>query len=120
MDFYPTICAAAGAKFDHAIEGRSILPTLLGEQQPALREISYFTRREGGTRYQGKTIDALIKGPFKLLQNSPYEAFELYNLETDPQETTDLSMKNRAKFNELSADLRRYLQAGGAVPWQKP
>ena len=120
MDFYPTICDAAGAKFDHAIEGRSILPTLVGQKQNELREISYFTRREGGTRYQGKTIDALIKGPWKLLQNSPYGPFELYNLEADPKETTDLSKKNGGKFNELSADLRHSIQVGGAVPWQKP
>jgi arylsulfatase A-like enzyme len=120
MDLFPTICELAGATINHHIEGRSILPTLLGKKQEQLRGEWFFTRREGGTRYQGKTIDAVIKGPWKLLQNSPYGPFELFNLADDPKETTDLSQKNRAKYNELSAALRKQIQREGAVPWQKP
>ena len=119
MDLFPTICELAGATVDHAIEGRSILPTLLGQQQPAVRDLWYFTRREGNLRYQGKTIDAIRRGPWKLLQNSPFEPLELYNLEADPLEETDLAGKNRRMFGELSAELRKRLQEGGAVPWQK-
>lgn len=120
MDLFPTVCEIAGAKIDHKIEGVSILPTLFGKEQSPLRQDSFFSRREGGTRYQGKTIDALIRGDWKLLQNSPFEPLELYNLADDPQETTDLATKNRGKFNELSAALRRQLQRYGAVPWQRP
>lgn len=120
MDLFPTICELARAEINHDIEGRSILPTLLGKKQERLRDQWFFTRREGGTRYQGKTIDAVIKGPWKLLQNSPYGPFELFNLADDPKETTDLSQKNRAKYNELSAALRKQIQREGAVPWQKP
>lgn len=120
MDLFPTVCEIAGAKIEHRIEGVSILPTLLGDEQPELRLDWFFSRREGGTRYQGKTIEALIRGEWKLLQNSPFEPLELYNLTNDPQETSDLSQKNRGKFNELSAALRRQLQRYGAVPWQRP
>lgn len=120
MDLFPTVCELAGAKFNHKIEGVSILPTLLGKEQPELRTDWFFSRREGGARYQGKTIEALIRGDWKLLQNSPFEPLELYNLAEDPQETTDLAQKNRQKFNELSAALRRQLQRYGAVPWQRP
>jgi arylsulfatase A-like enzyme len=120
MDLFPTICELAGAKINHPIEGRSIVPTLLGKKQEQLRDQWFFTRREGGTRYQGKTIDAVIQGSWKLLQNSPYGPFELYNLANDPKETTDLSQKNRGMYNELSAALRKQIQREGAVPWQKP
>ena len=120
MDLFPTICELAGVRVDGSIEGRSILPVLQGEIQEQLRDDWFFTRREGGTRYQGKTIDAVIRGPWKLLQNSPYGPFELYNLADDPLETTDLSEKNRGKYNELSAALRKQIQREGAVPWQKP
>ncbi len=119
MDLYPTICDLAGATVEHSIEGRSILPTLLGEKQPAVRDLWYFTRREGGTRYQGKTIDAIRRGPWKLLQNSPFEPLELYNVNDDPLEEHDLSQTNRPMFNQLSAELRKRLQQGGQVPWQK-
>ncbi|NQV26060.1 MAG: sulfatase-like hydrolase/transferase, partial [Rhodopirellula sp.] len=120
MDLFPTICELAGAKINHPIEGRSILPALRGQKQEPLRDQWFFTRREGGIRYQGKTIDAVIRGPWKLLQNSPYAPFELYNLADDPQETTELSKKNRGMYNELSAALRKQIQREGAVPWQKP
>ena len=120
MDLFPTVCEIAGAKFNHKIEGVSILPTLLGKEQQPLRQDWFFSRREGGTRYQGKTIEAVIRGDWKLLHNSPFEPLELYNLANDPQETTDLATKNRGKFNELSAALRRQLQRYGAVPWQRP
>jgi arylsulfatase A-like enzyme len=119
MDLHPTICELAGATIEHPIDGRSILPTLLGHAQPAVRDLWYFTRREGGTRYQGKTIDAIRRGPWKLLQNSPFEPLELYNLDNDPLEKSDLSQKNRPIFNQLSAELRKRLQQGGQVPWQK-
>ena len=81
MDLFPTIAEAAGAQISHHIEGRSILPTLLGEKQEDLagREI-FFGRREGNNRYMGKTVWAVRKGDWKLLQNSPMQPFELYNL----------------------------------------
>jgi len=120
MDLFPTICELAGATVDHPIDGRSILPTLLGQEQTPLRDAWYFTRREGNQRYQGKTIDAIRHGPWKLLQNSPFAPLELYNLENDPLEKENLAQKNRRIFNELSAELRKRLQRGGAVPWQKP
>ena len=119
MDLYPTICDLAGATIEHSIEGRSILPTLLGTEQPPVRDLWYFMRREGGTRYQGKTIDAIRRGPWKLLQNNPEEPFELYNVEVDPLEENNLAQKNRLVFNQLSAELRKRLQQGGQVPWQK-
>ena len=119
MDLYPTICDLAGAKIENSIEGRSILPTLLGKEQAPVRDLWYFTRREGNLRYQGKTIDAIRRGPWKLLQNSPFEPLELYNVDADPLEENNLAHKNRAVFNQLSAELRKRLQIGGQVPWQK-
>lgn len=120
MDLFPTICDIAGATIDHDIEGRSILPTMLGRKQERLRDLWYFTRREGGGRYQGKTIDAIRRDNWKLLQNSPFEPLELYNLANDPQEKTNLAGKNRDIFNELADALRRQIQNRGSVPWQKP
>ena len=123
MDLFPTVCAVARAPVPggvEAIEGRSILPTLLGKPQKELRTAWFFSRREGGARYAGKTIEAMRRGPWKLLQNSPFESLELYNLESDPKEQTNLAKKNPKIFREMSAALRRQLQRYGEVPWQKP
>lgn len=118
MDLYPTICEAGGASFDHAIEGRSILPTLQGEQQSTDKRDLFFHRREGGNRYGGLTINAIRRGDWKLLQNSPFAPLELYNLKVDPREENDLAKKNSRMFNELSRALRLQIQRGGAIPWQ--
>jgi len=119
MDFYATACDAAGIQIDHYIEGRTILPTLLGESQPPEDRYLFWMRREGGTRYMGKMAYAVRKGEWKLLQNRPMEPFELYNLEKDPQEKHDLAESNQEKFNELAAALREHIQEAGSIPWQK-
>jgi arylsulfatase A-like enzyme len=120
MDLFPTALDAATVACPHPIDGASFLPTVLGDTQPPLREDWFFSRREGGNAYGGKTIDALIRGDWKLLQNSPFAPLELYNLRDDPREEDDVARENPQIFNQLSAALRRQIQRAGAVPWQPP
>ena len=120
MDIYPTVCAAAGIAVDHQIDGRSLLPVLLDQPTTVADRDLFFHRREGGERYGGLTINAVRRGDWKLLQNSPFAPLELYNLKDDSREEHDLATKNRAKFRELSAALRVQVQRGGTVPWQPP
>lgn len=120
MDIFATACEVAGEPVPTNIDGISFLPTLLGEQQPEPVRDHYFVRREGGPQYDGKTIDAIIHGDWKLLQDSPFAPQELYNLRLDPQETTDLASKEKKVFMELKALLRKQGQRGGMVGWQKP
>lgn len=120
MDILPTMFAAADVPITHDIEGRSFLSTLMGQTQSQLRTQSFFCRREGGLRYGGKTIEAVIEGPWKLLQNSPWEPLELYNLDADPREENDLAQQNKAVVNRLNAAMRLQLQRGGRIPWQRP
>ncbi len=119
MDLYPTLAAAAGAETGAGLDGQSFLPLLLGSDQPAFKRDLFFTRREGGERYMGECIWAVRRENWKLVKNSPMTGWEMFDLENDPGETTDLSKKNRGKFRELAAAMRRHIQRGGAVPWQK-
>ena len=119
MDIFPTLCKAAGVSVKHEIDGVSFLPSVLGRHQPELRPHWFFRRREGGTRYGGKTIEAVRHGDWKLLQNSPFAPLELYNLKDDPLEEKDLSKSHAKVFRELSAALRKEIQRYGSVPWQK-
>lgn len=119
MDILPTLFDYANIPRPDGIEGRSFCPTLSGETQPALREQMFFCRREGGSRYGGETIESVIEGPWKLLQNSPWEPLELYKIDEDPQEQTNLFDKEKRIVNRLGAALRRQIQRGGAVPWQR-
>lgn len=118
MDIFPTVLAAAGLRAPGGIDGVSILPTLLGQTELQPKRDLYFVRREGGTTYGGKTIEALRRGDWKLLQDSPFAPLELYNLKSDPLETTDLARAEPKIFSALSAALQKQIQRGGAVAWQ--
>ncbi len=121
MDIFPTVVEAAGGECPPGIDGRSFLPYLKGAKEVPWPERSlYFVRREGGLRYGGKTIEALRLGPWKLVINSPFGPPELFHLQRDPQEKHDLRSKAPGQYRRLAAMLRRHIQRGGQVPWQRP
>ena len=117
MDLFPTICEVADADIAHKIDGRSILPTLLGKDQPAENRFLFWVRREGGN-YGGRAYYAARYGDYKLVQNSPFEPLQLYNLKDDPQEQHPLDKKHRM-YRKLFTALRYHIIEAGAVPWQK-
>lgn len=120
MDLYPTFCEAAGVPVRHAIDGRSILSLLTGKPgDPPPRDL-FYVRREGGNKYQGQDYYAMQRGPWKLLQNTPLEPLELYNLEEDPKEQKNLAQEQKKVFREMAAALRAHIQEAGRVPWQPP
>ena len=118
MDLFPTACEAAGADFDHAIEGQSILPTLLGHRQDLDDRVLYWVRREGGSDFFGLTQQAVRKGDLKLLQNRPGSPLQLFDLSEDPYESNDC-IANQDERHTMTTILRTEIQKSGVVPWQK-
>jgi len=118
VDIFPTLLSIAGLNQNDSIDGRSFLPTLLGNPVMEEREL-YFVRREGGMKYGGKAYHAIRVGNWKLLQNTPYEPLELYNLEQDPFEKKNLIEVYPEKAKELNQKMMIHIQKGGQIPWQK-
>ena len=120
MDLYPTILEIAGDNNKLNIDGTSFADELYNPKNNHKNDRNiYFVRREGGMKYSGKTISAIRKGSWKLLQNSPFDSLELYNLDLDPQEKNNLINSEREVYNELNKLLMNQIQQGGSIPWQR-
>jgi arylsulfatase A-like enzyme len=120
MDIFATACEVFDVPLPANIDGVSFLPTLLGHSSPEPKRDLYFVRREGGSAYGGKTIEAFRRGDWKLLQDSPFSPIELYDLKSDSLERKNLATKERTVFNQLEGGLREQIQRGGQTPWQPP
>jgi arylsulfatase A-like enzyme len=117
MDIYPTLCEFAEVPLIQSVDGISLYRTLLGKDQVTDSRAVYFMRREGG-RYGGLCYYAARQGQYKLVQNTPFEAMQLFNMETDPKEKIPLS-QNSSKFKDLKFKLSQHIRDAGKIPWQK-
>lgn len=120
MDIFPTLLDLADLKTPQPLESRSFLKTLLGEPLNEPERPLYFTRREGGTDWAGQCSYALRLGDWKLVQNKPNQAPELYNLKNDPQEKQNVIKEQPKIYQKLNALLMLNIQESGRVRWQKP
>lgn len=120
MDIYPTIAEIAGVKINHAIDGVSLLPVLKDADKKLADRPLFFSRREGNLRFAGQTIQAVISDSWKLLQNSPFAPYELYNIYQDPLEQRNQINYQPDQLKRLHQLLIKQIQKSGSVPWQKP
>ena len=91
-----------------------------GRADLSVRRDLYFVRREGGPQYGGKSYEAIIRGEWKLMQNSPYQPLELYNLKADPEEMDDLypshpslAVDMKDELDQKVVDVNRPFQRSG-------
>lgn len=120
MDIYPTVALAVGKKTTHEIDGESILHILeQSAEHIGNREFAWM-RREGGIRYGGQCYYSFREGPWKLMQNTPFAPLELFNLEEDPAELTNVIEQHGDVARRLSKKLSLHIQRAGAKLWQNP
>lgn len=104
MDLYPTLAAVCGASLpdDRTIDGRDVQPIWLDASATTPHDAFYY--------YWMNDLEAIRVGPWKLhFSKRGVETLQLYNLEADIGETTDVAARHPEVVEELNrkADLAR-------------
>ncbi|NNE92658.1 MAG: arylsulfatase [Verrucomicrobiales bacterium] len=132
-DIFATLASVIGYQLpdDQATDSFDMLPVILGKQdekdpvRPHLLTQSFrgeFQIRQGKWKYLdhkgsgGNSYDKGILKPYALPESEPDAPGQLYNLETDPGETTNLYFKESAKREELQALLNQLKASGRSAP----
>lgn len=97
-DFFPTLAELSGDQSSLTTDGLSLWPLLSGQGTPLVHDFLYWEFAANGSQ-------AIRKGPWKAirqnLNQNPAAHLELYNLETDPGEKTDLAAQHPELVREL-------------------
>jgi arylsulfatase len=116
IDIMATCIDVSGAEYPetfngaeiHRLQGESLLQALKGERWS--RERPLFWEHEGNC--------AVRTQDWKLVRRYP-ENWELYNMEQDRTEQTDLVEENREKAQELEKMHVDFCERCGVVPWDR-
>jgi arylsulfatase A-like enzyme len=98
-DFFATACDLAGAKLPAPTDSVSVLPTLLGKKQPPLNNLYWEIHHP----FQ----QAVRSGKWKALRSGTKAPLQLYDLSTDPTESTNLAKDHPAIVAQLETLLAR-------------
>ena len=115
IDFFPTICEAAGAPAGK-VDGRSLLPLLRGEKSP---ERPLFWHYPHYSDQGGRPSGAIRLGDWKLIEFYEDGRLELFHLAEDVGEQRNLVRleANRAKkLQGMLSDWRRSVDAAMPAP----
>jgi arylsulfatase A-like enzyme len=97
-DLMPTVCELAGIEIPSHTDGISYLPTLLGQNQINHEYVYWEFPAQGGKQ-------AIRQGKWKAVRlnvtNNPGAPVELYDLEADPGEKTNVADKHPEVVNDL-------------------
>jgi len=115
IDLAPTFYELAGAKYPaklnsitpNALPGKSLVPVLFGKQTEVERPEALFWERAGNR--------AVREGKWKLVSHWPSYTWELYNLEEDKGETTNVAQKNHDVVSRLSVKYFEWAKRTGVV-----
>jgi arylsulfatase A-like enzyme len=111
-DFLPTAAEIAGAKAPEKIDGISILPTLMGEQQTNRHEFLYWEFHEGGFN------QAVRMGDWKGLRFGVDGPLEVYNLKDDIGEKTNVAAQHPDVVEKIETYLKTARTADTNWPTQ--
>jgi N-acetylglucosamine-6-sulfatase len=118
LDIMPTCLDAAGAAIPNGIDGRSMLPLLEGKEDPQWRTELFYEYYWERNFPQTPTMHALRTDRYKYIHYyGIWDIDELYDLQEDPQETTNLILNPERKqtVQQLNKRLFDVMEVGGAM-----
>ena len=105
QDVFPTMLELAGIENKHRTDGISMVPTLLGRKGQREHDYLYWEFRERGGRI------AVLKGDRKGIrlnsQKNPNGPLEIYHLEKDIGEATNLASQQKKLTEEFKTVMKR-------------
>ncbi len=115
IDILPTLAHLCNVDMpkDRIIDGKNLVPLIKGEQvEWAERPLFFYWTRRYPELYNNM---ALQKGNYKIVGHTDYNAaikdFELFDIEKDPYEQTNLVTEKKDKAQELKVELdKHYLE----------
>jgi arylsulfatase A-like enzyme len=116
IDFYPTLLELAGLAVpaEQIIDGRSLVRLLGGKPDPDLARRDLFWHYPHYGNQGGDPSSMIRSGSWKLIHYHEDGHDELYDLEADPGERSNVAAWNRATAGELRRRLDRWLAETGA------
>jgi arylsulfatase A-like enzyme len=114
IDLMPTLLevAGAGAKELPSIDGVSLVPALQGKEMPD-RKLYWHYPHYGN---QGGEPSAITRhGRWKLIHYFEDDHDELYDIEADVGERSDLAKQHTDRVNSMRADLEAWQRSVGAI-----
>lgn len=109
VDFFPTICAMAGARAPRTIplDGIDITP-VLRETSATLRRDALYWHYPHFSNQGGRPSGAIRVSDWKLIEDYEYGKIELYNLADDIGETRNLAETEPQRARHLLGMLRKW------------
>jgi uncharacterized sulfatase len=113
MDIVPTMVSLAGGTLDaNPVDGKNMFPLLLGQGGTPHEELYFYYRNSMNAVRSGRWKLHIAKGKDGDTTGMP----ELYDLDADPRETTNLAGTNSALVKELTAKMRAFDHNIGGTP----
>jgi arylsulfatase A-like enzyme len=102
VDVAPTLLRLVDVEVPSTMRGDDLRGTLVGAgAEPRTAVSSLMSKR------------AIIEWPYKLVQDTHFRLTELFDLESDPRERTNLAAREPARVAELESDLEAFLDRLG-------
>jgi arylsulfatase A-like enzyme len=119
-DVMPTLAELAGAEVPQGIDGISVAPRILGQEQDEPDRMLYWEKipqNRGGTPAWSQ---AARWGKWKAVRHKPRASLELYNLANDIGETNNVAAQHPEVIRTLEAKLKTARTVSRTYPAEEP